>query len=187
MALFILGLMIFVGGHLFLATARGTRQGLVDRLGEMPFKGLVSLIFLLGLVITVIGWRMTSPAPLLYTPPEWLRPVNYLLVWAAFVLSTAAYVPAGRIAVAVKHPMVLGVKLWAFAHLLTNGELRSVLLFSVMLAWGVIDRIALKKRGDVGRPYQSATGDIVSVIGGSIGFAAVFLWLHPYIAGVAVS
>lgn len=68
-----------------------------------------------------------------------------LLMLPVFVLVVAAYAP-GRIKAAVKHPMVLAVKIWAFAHLLANGDLASVLLFGSFLAWGVVARISLKKR-----------------------------------------
>ena len=105
----------------------------------------------------------------------------------AMILLVAAYMPTGRIKKAAKHPMLLAVKIWAFGHLLANGELNSVLLFGSFLAYGVIDRIALKKRGDIGPGPDapvSAMGDIGAVVIGAGVYAAILLWLHPILFGM---
>ena len=185
MTLFLLGLVIFFGAHLFTGLARGARAGLVAKLGEMPYKGLYSLVSLAGFVLIVIGWR-TADASLVYAPPYWLRHVTYALMLIAFILLAAAYLPAGKIAGAAKHPMLAGVKIWAFAHLLSNGEVRSVILFGAFLAYGVIDRIAVKKRGEAGRPAGPVRNDVLTVIIGAVLYALVLFYAHKYIAGVAL-
>jgi uncharacterized membrane protein len=98
----------------------------------------------------------------------------------------AAYAPAGRIAAAVRHPMLAATKLWAFGHLLANGEVRSVALFGAFLVFAVIDRIAVKARGDNGRPYKTAIGDGVAIGAGLALWAAIYFQLHPLIAGVSL-
>ena len=185
MVLFIAGLVIFFGSHLYTALARGPREALVKRLGAGPYKGLYSLVSLAGFALIIIGWR-GADASVLYTPPEGGRHIAYLLNLFAFVMLAAAYLPKGRIAAAIKHPMLAGVKAWAFAHLLVNGEVRSVILFGAFLAYGVIDRIAVKRRGDNGPAPGPARNDVIAVIIGAAAWAGVYLFLHPYIAGVAL-
>jgi uncharacterized membrane protein len=185
MTVFILGLLIFFGAHLFTALARGARASMVAKLGEGPYKGLYSLVSLAGFVLIVIGWR-GADAGLLYVAPPWARHITYVLVLIAFVLLAAAYLPAGRIAAAAKHPMLAGVKIWALAHLLVNGEVRSVILFGSFLAYAVIDRIAVKKRGETGRAAGPLRNDILAIVAGAAFYAAVAFWAHKYIAGVAL-
>lgn len=185
MTLFLLGIIIFFGSHLFTALARGARAGLVAKLGEGPYKGLYSLVSLAGFILIIVGWR-TADASVLYATPAWTRHVAFLLVPISFVLIAAAYTPPGKIAAAAKHPMLAGVKLWAFAHLLVNGEVRSVILFGAFLAYGVIDRIAVKRRGQAGRAAGKAMNDLYPIVIGLALAALVAHWGHKYIAGVAL-
>ncbi|MEM9170686.1 MAG: NnrU family protein, partial [Pseudomonadota bacterium] len=115
MATFIAGLGMFFATHAFTSFARGPRGALVAKINEAPYKGLYALLSLAGFVLIVQGWSGASAASL-YTPPAFLRHVTYLLTVVAFVLMAAAYLPPGRIAAATKHPMLAGVKIWAFAH-----------------------------------------------------------------------
>jgi uncharacterized membrane protein len=183
MTIFLAGLAIFFGSHLFTALAREARAGMVKRLGAGPYKGLYSLVSLAGFALIVIGWR-SADASVLFAPPAWTRHVAYLLTLLAFIALAAAYLPKGKIAATLRHPMLAGVKLWAFAHLLVNGEVRSVILFGAFLAYGVIDRIAVKKRGDNGPAPGPAINDLIAAAVGAAAWAAVYFALHAYIAGV---
>ena len=185
MMLFIAGLVIFFGAHLFTGVMRGARSAIIGKVGEMPYKGLYSLVSLAGFVLIIMGWK-TADASILYATPAWTRHITYLLVLLAFVLLATAYLPAGKIAAATKHPMLAGVKLWAFGHLLVNGEVRSVILFGTFLAFAVIDRIAVKKRGETGRAAGAAMNDVIAIVVGVAAFAAVAFYGHRYIAGVAL-
>lgn len=190
MTFLILGLIIFFGSHLFSAfRPRGPGRDLKEKLGEGPYMGLYSLVSLIGLGLIVWGFGAARPAPILYTPPVWLMHINLLLMLPAMILLVSAYAPAGVIRKKAKHPMLAAVKIWALGHLLANGELNSVLLFGSFLAYGVIDRIALKKRGDNGLPEGapvSAMGDLIAIVGGGLAYAAILLWLHPILFGVRV-
>lgn len=185
MLLFILGLIIFFGAHLFTALARGARGAIISKLGEGPYKGLYSLVSLVGFILIIMGWR-NADAGILYTTPLWTRHVAYALVLVAFISLAAAYLPAGRIAAMTKHPMLAGVKIWAFGHLLVNGEVRSVILFSAFLAYAVIDRIAVKRRDAPVRVAGPIKNDIIAIAVGAAAYAAVAFYLHRYIAGVAL-
>lgn len=185
MPLLYLGLAIFMVPHLFTGFARGTRQMLVQRLGEGPYKGVYSVVSLVGFILIILGWREGSTEAV-YAPPGWGPGAALVLMVLSFILFSAAYLPAGRIKSFVGHPMVVGTILFALAHLLTNGDLRSVVLFGAFLAYGILDRIAVKVRGDTGPRGTSLVGDLGAVIGGLFGSYLVVHHLHRYIAGVGL-
>ncbi|KDA00602.1 NnrU family protein [Hyphomonas polymorpha PS728] len=188
MTYLILGIIIFFGAHLFSAfRSRAPGKDLKARLGYGPFMGLYSLVSAVGLGMMIWGFGAARPAPILYSPPTGLAHLNLALMLPAMILLAAAYLPTGRIKKAVKHPMLAAVKIWALGHLLANGELNSVLLFGSFLAYGVIDRIAVKKRGDIGPGPDapvSAIGDIGAVVIGAGAYAVILLWLHPILFGM---
>lgn len=188
MTLLILGLLIFLGVHSVSIVAPGWRDAQAARLGEMPWKGLYTLLSIVGFALLVIGYGQARQAPIvLYTPPVALRHVALLLMLPVFVLLLAAYLP-GRIKAAAKHPMLLATKLWATAHLLANGNLADVLLFGGFLAWAVADRISMKRR--VQRPLPGAPAgrfnDLIAVVGGLIAYALFVKLGHAWLIGVAL-
>ncbi len=186
----IAGLLVFFAIHA-VPMDRDIRQGLAGRLGEGPYKLVFSAVAALGLVLIVMGYHklQLNPGknPQLWDPPLWLRHVTFALMLPAFVLLVAAYVPS-RIRTAVKHPMVAAVKIWAFSHLLANGDLGSVVLFGSFLAWAVIDRISLNRRGALGplgaAQATSLVNDAVVMVVGIALYLAMFLWGHPALIGV---
>ena len=187
LAILILGLIVFIAPHVFV-TRREARAGAIARLGEWPYKGLFSLISIIGVVL--IGWgfaryRASGYIPV-WSPPDWTRHVAVALMWPAIVFFVAAYIP-GNIKRTLKHPMLVGVKLWAFAHLLANGDLGSIILFGGILAWAVFDRISLKRRTDPGAPPIPVGGwgnDVVAVIVGTLVYLALGFVFHPLVIGV---
>lgn len=191
MTLLVLGLILFLGTHSF-SMARGLREAAIGRIGPGPFKGLYSLLSLVGIVLVAIGYgqyRANGYIPL-WDPPVWTRHLALLLVLVSFVCFAAAYLP-GRIKQRLKHPMLAGVKIWAFAHLIANGDLGSILLFGSFLAWAVVARISVKRR-DVAAQHGGTAApagwrnDILAVaIGGAL-YMAFVLWLHPLLIGVPV-
>lgn len=189
MSLLILGLAIFVLAHGF-TTAREARASVIGRIGEGPYKGLYSVVSLLGLVLIVYGFSgyRASGYIEIWNPPTGLRHLTLLLMWFAMVSLVAAYVPGGIIRSRLKHPMLVAVKIWALAHLLANGDLGSMILFGVLLAWAVFDRIAVKRRPNA-TPVLAETGfgkgDIIALVVGTIAYVAM-LKLHPVLIGVPV-
>ena len=188
MTLLIAGLIVFLGIHT-LTTLRAPRAALIGGLGEGPYKGLYSLVSAVGLVLIVWGfgvYRNTAYRQL-WDPPPWLHPVALLLMWPAFVALAAAYSPLGRIKATLRHPMLVGVKTWALAHLLVNGDLGGIVLFGSLLLWSGYDRMTLTRRGETGPgPVSGFTsGDAIALVAGSLAYAAMF-WLHPLVIGVAI-
>ena len=187
--LLILGLVLFLGVHV-LTTRRESRARLIARLGEGLYKTLYAVVALLGLALIVKGfslYRATEWVDVWY-PPKAMRHLTLALMLPATILVVAAYV-RGRIYEKLKHPMLAGVKLWALAHLLANGDLGSIILFGSVLAWAVYDRIALKRRTDPGSPPIPVGGvgnDVIAVVIGVIAYLALAFAFHPLVIGVPV-
>jgi uncharacterized membrane protein len=187
MGILILGLVVFIGAHSF-TTFREARATLVARIGEGPYKGLHGLVSLAGFVLIVIGFGQYREHGYIqvWNPPTGLRHLTLLLMWFSFVSLVATYSP-GAIKTRLRHPMLVGVKIWAFAHLLANGDLGSMILFGSLLAWAVFDRIALKRRpgAEVAGSLSFGRGDIVALVVGTILYVAM-IQLHPVLIGVPV-
>jgi uncharacterized membrane protein len=187
LAILVVGLVAFLAPHT-LTALRGPRQQLVNRIGLGPYKGLYALVSLIGLVLIGYGfglYRATGWVEL-WSPPAWTRHVAVALMWLASIAVVAAYA-RGNIYRRLKHPMLVGVKLWALAHLIANGDLGSVILFVAVLAWAVFDRISLKRRRDAGAPPIPVGGprnDLIAVAVGTILYVALGLWFHPWVVGV---
>jgi uncharacterized membrane protein len=189
LAVLIIGLVVFLGAHVFV-TRREARAALIARVGEMPYKALFALVSLVGLVLVVWGFARYQAEGYVqvWSPRTWMRHVTVALVWPAIICVTAAYIP-GDIKRTLKHPLLVGVKLWAFAHLLSNGDLGGIILFAAVLAWAVFDRITLKRRADAGAPPIPVGGrrnDIIAIVVGTILYLALGFWFHPYVIGKSV-
>jgi uncharacterized membrane protein len=187
LAVEILGLVIFLGAHVFV-TRRGERAALIARLGEWPYRGLFSLVAIVGIGLVVYGFAQYRATGLIavWNPPLWTRHIVIALMWPASILIAAAYIP-GNIKKAVKHPLLVAVKTWAFAHLCANGDLGGIILFGSVLAWAVYDRISLKYRGDAGGPpipYGGTQNDIIAIIVGTIIYLALGFVFHPVVIGL---
>ena len=190
LAIMIIGLAAFLGSHT-LVTLRPQRSALIARLGEGPYKGLFALVSLLGILLIGYGFALYRAGGYIdiWIPPRWTRHVTGLLVWPAIIAIVAAYVPS-EIKRVLKHPMLVGVKLWAVAHLLSNGDLGSVILFGSILAWAVYDRISLKRRSDAPAPAVATSGgyrnDFIVVVVGTLIYFVLGFWFHPWVIGVPV-
>ncbi len=187
LAVEILGLVIFLGAHVFV-TMRDRRAALVAKIGEWPYRGLLSLVSIVGIVLIGYGFASYRAAGLIpiWNPPGWTRHIVEALMWPASILVVAAYIP-GNIKRRLKHPMLVGAKTWAFAHLCANGDLGGIILFGSVLAWAVYDRITLKHRNDAGAPPIPVGGtvnDLIAIIVGTIVYFALGFVFHPVVIGV---
>lgn len=185
----IIGLAIFFAVHL-IPTSPAMRQGLAERFGEGAYRAAFSVLSLIGFVLIVLGYHklqlMPGKNPVLWDPPAAMRHAASLLMLPAMILLVAAYVPS-RIRTAAKHPMLAAVKLWALAHLLTNGDLGAILLFGSFLAYAIYDRISVKKRGALGRLGTRTGGagnDIAVIAAGLALYALMVFYGHAYLIGV---
>ena len=183
------GLALFFAAHL-IPTRPQMRARIVGRVGSGPYSGLFALVSLAALVLIVMGYGamrgLGRENPQLWVPPSWTGHLTMLLMVPAMVLLVAAYVPS-RIRTNLRHPMLIAVMLWAFAHLIANGDLASVLLFGSFLAYGVYDMISANQRaalGPLGTARGSAAGDAAAIAAGLALYALLLVWGHQMLTGV---
>ncbi|WP_334154425.1 NnrU family protein [Tepidimonas sp.] len=195
----VLGLILFLGVHSVRIVADDWRNQTIDRIGLGAWKAVYSLVSAVGLGLIIWGYGVARQSPdVLWSPPLGMRHAASLLTLVAFVLLVAAYVPGNAIKARLGHPMVLSVKLWAFAHLLSNGTLADVLLFGGFLAWAVLDYRTARRRTPAVRddaddeddtlvtatrePSLAATA--ATVVVGLVAWAVFAFWAHGVLIGV---
>ena len=189
MTFLVLGLILFLGAHSVRIFADGWRSAQIARLGAGPWKGLYTLVSIAGFGLILWGYGQARLQPVaLWTPQLWARHLAGLLMLASFILLVAAYVPKNGIKSAVHHPMVLSVKVWAFAHLLANHTLADLLLFGSFLVWAVLDfRSARQRDRAAGTVYPPGTlaGTLIAVVVGLVVWALFAFWAHAWLFGVS--
>ena len=188
MTIMIIGLVLFLGMHGIRIYADGWRSAQIAKRGEAAWLGMFSVISLVGFILIIWGYgdaRVTTSV--LWTPPLWTKHLAALLILLSFVLITAAYVPGTRIKSIIGHPMIVGVKLWAFGHLITNGSLVDVILFGAFLVWAILDFRTSRRRDKAAGTRYAFVGvqrdAIAVVIGLAIGLVFA-LYLHGMLIGV---
>ena len=188
MIVLVLGLLIFLGVHSLRIVAEPLRSAMRARLGEGAYKGLYSVVSIAGFVLLIWGFGLARQQPVvLWQPMIWARHLAALLTLIAFVLLAAAYVPRNGIKARVHHPMVLGVKVWALAHLLANNTLAELLLFGAFLLWAVLSFRAARARDRAAGtvyPPGTATGTAIAVVVGVAFWAFFAFWAHERWIGV---
>ncbi|MCB4769281.1 NnrU family protein [Ancylobacter sp. Lp-2] len=187
MLLMLAGLVLFLAVHVF-TTFREARARLVARLGLLPYRAIYSLVSIAAVLMIAYGyaaWRAAGPAQL-WEPPVAMRHIVLTLMLFS-TIAIGAYLVPSHLRAWLKHPMLVGVKIWALAHILANGDAATLTLAGGILAWAVYDRIAVKRRG-VPLPVapKGWGGDVVAVLVGLVLYAALALWFHPYVVGVPV-
>ncbi len=188
MIVLVIGLALFLGMHSSRIFADSMRTQLIAKIGGNGWKGIYSIISLLGLVLIIYGFGIARESPtVLWNSPAWTRHIAALLTLPAFIMIVASQIPGTHIRAKLKHPMVLGVKLWAFAHLLANGRLHDVFLFGAFLVWAVFSFRAARQRDRAAGTVYTAVGasrDVMAVVFGIGAWAAFALYLHGRLIGV---
>jgi len=194
MDMLIAGLVIFLGIHALRVWGEGVRSALLVRLGPLGFKGVYSIASLAGFYLLIVGYGQARLEPVpLWTPPHGMAHATVALMWISMVLLAAAQIPRNAIKARLRHPMVLGVKVWALAHILANGTLHDVLLFGGFLVWAVLSFRAARQRDraalEVGEaneaPPVSGAATIGAVVAGTAAWVAFILVAHVWLIGVA--
>ena len=185
MILLIAGLTLWAGVHFIPTLAIPFRQQLISKLGEMGYKAIFAILLISSVVAMVFGWRSIDPITV-YVLPGWSRPVTTLLVLSTFILFSAAH-SATNIKRVIRHPQLTGLVLWGGGHLLSNGDNRSLVLFGTLAAWAIVEMILINKReGEWIKPeVASIKAELITVAVGLVMFT-IFLFAHPYIAGMPV-
>lgn len=183
------GLVLFLGVHSLRIFAEPWRtRVLAQRGGEKRWKLGYTLVSLVGFALIVWGYGLARQQPMpLWEPPAFMRHVSALLMLPSFVLLAAAYVPGNRLKTRLHHPMVISVKVWAFAHLLSNGTLADVLLFGGFLLWAVFSLRAARRRDRSQRirySGDSAAATLLTLVIGVGAWAGFAFWAHVWLIGV---
>jgi uncharacterized membrane protein len=188
MTFFVLGLLIFLGVHSTRIFANGTRNAFIAQRGPKAWNGLITVLSLASFALLVWGFGQARQQPtVLWATPGWAKHVAALLTLISFVLVTAAYVPGNSIKAALHHPMTLGVKVWAFAHLIANNTLAELLLFGGFLVWSIaLFATARRRDREAGTTYPpgNAAKTVVTVIAGTALWAVFAFWAHGWLIGV---
>lgn len=183
----ILGLAVFLGVHALQALAPAQRERLINTYGPIPYKAAYSLLSLFGLIVLSGGYAIARQEPItIWVPPVGLRHASSLLTLVAFILVVAAYVPRNAIQRKLKHPMVIGVKVWSLAHLLSNGGLHDLILFGGFLVWSVLVFRSARRRPDLQPAAERSNAMTILTVGIGVGAWAWFAFVgHAWIIGVA--
>lgn len=185
MVFLILGILVFLGVHSVRMIAPNWRDQQVSARGVSGWKGPYAVIAIVGLGLIIYGFGQARPeAMFFYEPPSFMRHIAHGLMLIAFVSIAASSFPAGKIKAVLKHPMITGVKIWAFAHLLVNGDLASMLLFGSFLAWTIWNRIVVKRRGDPIPEAGPMINDAKALVVGVALYALFAFWAHEFLIGV---
>lgn len=188
MGTLIAGLLLILGMHSVRIVAEPLRVAAVTRMGLQAWRGLYALVSLAGLWLVVSGYagaRLDSPV--LYHPPAWAHTATLGLMLISMVLLSATYVPGTHIRQWVAHPMLLGTRVWSFAHLLSNGRTADVVLFGSVLAWSIFAHHSARARdlaSDTRYPALGWQRDGIAVTVGVAAWAAILLYLHRFLAGI---
>lgn len=182
----IAGIVLFLGVHSIRVFAPVFRDRMIAERGENAWKGVYSLVAIVGLVLLIWGYGQARPeAAFFYEPPVFVKHIVTVLMLLAMILLVSAYAPAGHIKKRVKHPMITAVKVWALAHILANGDAATLLLAITFLAWAVIVRISEKRRGDPVFGPVSIVGDVIAVVVGTALTVWFIMQLHAFLFGVS--
>jgi uncharacterized membrane protein len=188
MSLLIIGLIIFLGSHSCRIFAEPWRNHMIDRLGEVKWKGLYTIISLVGFIIMVIGYGQARQDTLvLWQPNPFLISIALALNLIAFIFLASSSPSNNAIRLKLKHPMILGVKVWALAHLLSNGTSVNLILFGAFLIWAVLDFRSARKRPAL-MPQQaeiSTKATVIAIASGVILWTVFVFGLHQYLIGVS--
>ena len=186
MTLLTLGVLIWAVVHLVPSVAPSVKQSMVSSAGENGYKGVFSLLMLLALALIIFGWRSIDQPTYLYTLPLWTRHLGMLLVLIGFILFVASGQPT-RIKQYLRHPQLTGLILWASAHLLMNGDNRSLVLFGGLGLWAILEIVLINRRdGQWVKPEAPPLSQDIKILVIAIVVYAAVAWAHPWLAGIAI-
>ena len=188
MGMLVLGLVLFLGLHSTRIFAEDWRSRTINKVGEKTWKGVYSLLSVVGFALIVWGFGVAREEPVfVWAPPVGMRHLASLLTMVAFILLAAAYVPANAIKARLHHPMLLSVKVWALSHFLANGNLAHVVLFGSFLVWAVLCFRAARQRDRVAKTVYTAgklPASLLTIVVGVAAWAGFAFWGHGVLIGI---
>jgi len=178
------GVVLWAAIHFVPSVLPGFRSKLISTMGEKPYSGVFALVVLAALIMIIVGWRSSIPV-VIYAPPGWGPNFAFLLMFAAVVLFGAAHART-NIKRVIRHPQLTGMLFWGIAHILSNGDSRSLILFGGLALWAAAEMSLINHREGVWvKPERASLRS--EAIGATVGVVVflVLIALHPYFAGVS--
>lgn len=177
-----LGIGLFFGLHV-MPSLPNLRDRLIGRMGETPYKAAYSLVALIGLILIAMGYSRMDYQEL-WPSPDWASHLALAVMPIVFILQVAAELK-GHIRKTIKHPMIIGILLWAIVHLIANGDRASLYLFGSFAVFSVFSIISSSRRGKFPKyTTPKIMHDVIAVGIGIVLFAGV-LWAHEFLFGIA--
>ncbi len=178
--------MVFYVPHAAPVFFPSLKQKIINSIGLVKWRSIYSIFSLLGIVTIIWGWIIFRPqAPDVYYPPSWASHITALFIWVGFILFLVTKKQPGRILLMVKHPMMAGTLLWSIGHLISNGDLASILLFGSFVIYAIISLIFYTIKGNESYELASYRGDISALAFGTIIFLIFGFYFHGWIFGVS--
>lgn len=180
-----IGVILFSLTHLYPAIFVSSRQAVIRKIGKNPYKGIFSLLVLFSLILMVLGWR-SSDAINIYTPPEWGYLTAQILMYPVLFLFISSR-GGSNIKRIIRHPQLSSIILWGLAHLLANGDSRSIVLFGAFTIWALAQMYFLNRRdGEWQKPdaIPLSRDLIVGII--ALGVYAGLVYGHGYFTGASL-
>lgn len=193
----ILGLILFLGPHSVRIFADDWRTRTIESVGDKTFKGVYTVLTLLGFYALIVGYAEARMQPfVIWQPPVATRHVSVLLMLFASILLVAAHIPGNHLKLRLGHPMVLSVKVWALAHLLANGNLADLVLFGAFLLWSVVINKTSRARdrlnaeiaignGTEATPVAKMSRTLAALVIGTLVWGGMTFYLHAIVVGVS--
>ena len=192
MIVLIIGLVIFFGMHLVPVT--DVKSSLIERMGEKKYQSIFSIISLVGFLIIIYGFSLIDTCNsmmadcetdnfYLWDSFEYSKEISFLLMPISIILIVASQMKS-NIKKVVRHPMLIGVLIWSFVHLLSTGDLRSIILFASFGAFSIIDIIFTRKTAEQGISF-SILNDVVVIVVGLVLYS-IILYFHEYVSGLQI-
>lgn len=189
MTIFIIGLVLFLGMHSVMIFAPNWSRAQIEKIGENKWHGIYSIISLIGFLLIIWGYAEASDAvTIVWYPPLWSKYLASVFIFLSFIFLTAAYIPGTKMKSVIGHPMIIGVKLWAFGHLLTNGTLLDIILFGSFLLWAILDFRSSRQKDRAENKVYEFVGyqrDAIAIVLGLVSGLIFVLYLHGPLIGVA--
>ena len=183
-----IGVLLWSLVHFIPSLAAEFKKTMVDRYGEYPYKGAITLLMIISLYLIISGWKTLTPVEpeilnAIYTVPEWGGHASALFVLIGYVLFLAPY-PPNNIKRLMRHPQLIGFASWGLGHLLAVGTARAIVLFGGLTIWALIEIYLINKRdGAWVKPEKAPFKNDVAMVVFAVLVYLAFLYTHHMLFG----
>jgi uncharacterized membrane protein len=175
----IVGALLFFGAHL-VPNIGGIRTSLIEGLGEKAYMTVYSILSLIGITLMFVG-RSRAGFELLWIGPQWLHIMTMVLMFVSLYCFLAMFMPT-NIKKWVRHPMLTFMLLFGFAHLVSNGDVASLIFFGSLTVFSLFKIISLTKRKSADEFMEVSMGKDLIVLSTTFALYILVIYIHPFLA-----